>query len=205
MRFGSAAAILLLLGSLAAAQTDFEVTGTPIPPSLLKKNYGSVPKGIGAFDLNICNVSETKQSLVSSKVYQALAGAAAPLQPIGRDIMLAAIVRDQSHTLTNILSVALNSTTTVLTVLSASRSPLPSGAVTGVALASLAGQQLLSSLNPILSAYQLEKFDSHVLEPALVLDGGSCVERTVFVTGTATPKVKGHIQTAIDPLSFHIH
>jgi len=205
MRFGSAAAVLLSLGTLAGAQTDFEVTGTPIPASLLKTNYGNVPKGISAFDLNVCNVSNTKQSLVSSKVYQALAGASASLEPIGRDIMLAAIIQNQNHTLTSVLSVALNSTTAVLTVLSASRPRLPSGAITGAALASLAGQQLLGSLKPILSADQVEKFESHVLEPALVLDSGSCVERTVFVTNTLSPKRNGRMKRAVDPLSFHIH
>ncbi len=205
MRFGSVAAMLLSLSSLAAGQTDFEVTGTPIPASLLRQNYGSVPKGIGAFDLNICNVAPTKQSLVSSKVYQVLASTSSSVQPIGRDIMLAVIVRSQTHNLTNILSAALTSTTGALTFLSASRYGLPAGADMAVALASLTGQQLLSRLDPILSAGQLEKFEGQVLEPALVLDAGSCVERTVFVTGAAHPKIKGQVKTDIDPVSFHIH
>lgn len=204
MRFGFAAVALLSLSSLAVAQTDFEVTGTPIPPSLLRQNYGSVPKGISAFDLNVCNVAETKQSLVSSKVYQSLASTSASVEPIGRDIMLAAIVRNQTHTLTSILSAVLSSTTSVLTVLSASRT-VPAGVVTGAALASLTGQQLIGSLSPIFSAAQLEKFERQVLEPALVLDAGSCVERTVFVTSAASPKIKGQAKTNMNPLSFHIH
>jgi hypothetical protein len=205
MRLVSATAVLLLLGGFAAAQTDFEVTGTPIPTNLLRQNYGSIPKGISAFDLNICNVADTKQSLVSSRIYQALAGTTASLEPIGRDIMLAAIIRNQSHALTSIVGIALNSTTSVLSVLSASRYRMPGGLITGVALGSITGQQVINNLKPILSADQLEKFESQVLEPALVLDSGSCVERTVFVSTAATPKTKARMNGTLDSLSFHIH
>ncbi len=196
---------LLLLCGLAGAQTDFQVTGTPIPANLLRQNYGAIPTGISAYDLNICNVTDSKQSLVSSKVYQALSGAGASLEPIGRDIMLAAIVQNQAHTLTNILSIVLNSTTSVLTVLGASRYRLPSGIVTGAALGSLTGQQVINSLKPILSADQVEKFEAQVLEPALVLDSGSCVERTVFVITTANSRGKAKLSVMAEPLSFHIH
>jgi hypothetical protein len=72
----------------------------------------------------------------------------------------------------------------------------------GAALASLAGQQVLGTLKPVLSADQLEKFESQVLEPALVLDSGSCVERTVFVIVNGS-SAKNRVK--IEPLSLHIH
>lgn len=193
-----AACILLLTGSCSFAQATFEITGTPIPPSLLTENYGNVPKGIGAFDLNICNVTDNKQSIVSSRIFQALSDAYSSLQPIGREIMLASILRNQSHSAATILSVILNSTTGVLSVLGSTKTKLPAGLITGAAVGSLAGQQLLNSLKPILSADQVEKFESQVLEPALVLDGGSCVERTIFVNFAA-------VQPKPQSLSFHIH
>lgn len=205
MRLVSIAVVLFSLTGLAVAQTDFQVTGTPIPTNLLRQNYGAIPKGISAYDLNICNVSATKQSLVSSRVYQALAGAGASLEPIGRDIMLAAIIRNQARTLSSILGITLNSTTTVLSVLSASRYRMPSGAMTGITLGSITGQQLISSLKPILSADQVEKFEAQVLEPALVLDSGSCVERTVFVTTSTTSNGKAAANVTAAPPSFHIH
>jgi hypothetical protein len=205
MRLIRAAVALLLLRGLAVAETDFQVTGSPIPVNLLRQNYGAIPNGISAFDLNICNVSETKQSLVSSKIYQALAGTSASLEPIGRDIMLAAIVRNQSHTVTSILSIALNSTTGILSILGATRYRISPGLVTGLALGSLTGQQLVNNLKPILSADQLEKFEAQVLEPALVLDSGSCVERTVFVITNTNFKGKARSNALADPLSFHIH
>lgn len=188
---------MLLVSSLSFAQASFEITGSPIPPALLKQNYGGVPKGVKAYDLSICNVSDTRQSLVSSRVYQALSNSYSSLQPIGRQIMLASILSNQNHSFSNILGLALNSTTGVLSVLSSSVYRLPAGLLTTMALASLSGQQLLTTLKPILSADQVEKFEAQVLEPALVLDGGSCVERTVFVT-SATPKAN------IQPLTFHI-
>ena len=119
--------------------------------------------------------------------------------------MLAAILRNQAHSVSNILQIALNSTTSILSVLSVSRVQLPSGLVTGLALGSLTGQQVISSLKPLLSADQVEKFEAQVLEPALVLDSGSCVERTVFVTGFVKLKGKAKLYAAPDPLSFHIH
>ena len=196
---------LLSMSGSGWAQADFQVTGTPIPGNLLRENYGAIPKGVGAFDLNICNVAESKQPLVSSRIYQALATTGAPLKPIGREIMLAAIIRNQSHTVTNILNVALNSTTGILAVLGASRYRVPAGLLTGVALGSITGQQAINNLKPILTADQLEKFEAQVLEPALVLDGGSCVERTVFVASAGSFKGKAGPNAAADSLSFHIH
>ena len=191
------AALATLLAGHGFSQT-FEVTGTPIPQSLLRQNYGNVPKGIAAFDLSICNVTDTKQSVVSSRVYQALSDANLSLEPIGRQIMLAAILRNQNHSLGNIISIVLTSTTGVLAVLNSSKYKLPTGLAAGAALGSLAGQQVLAGLRPILSPDQLEKFETQVLEPALVLDGGSCVERTVFVS-SANTKAK------TQPLNFRIH
>lgn len=205
MRLINAIFALVFLGGPAFAGTDFYVTGTPIPANLIRQNYGAIPKGIAAFDLNICNVADSKQSLVSSKIYQALTDTTASLQPIGRDIMLAAIVRNQNHTITNILSIALSSTTSVLSLLSASRYRTSAGVLTGVALGSITGQQVITSFKPILAADQLQKFETQVLEPALVLDSGSCVERTVFVTTDVASKGAARTRVAINPLSFHIH
>ena len=205
MRFVFAAVALLSVGGAAAAQSDFQVTGTPIPASLLRQNYGAIPKGISAFDLNICNVTEDKQALVSSKIYQALAATGLPIDPIGRDIMLAAILRNQSHTLTSILNVTLNSATSIMSLLNVTKSGVPPGVLMGVALGSLTGQQVVNNLKPLISADQLEKFEAQVLEPALVLDGGSCVERTVFVTIPASSNGKARLNTAAEPVSFHIH
>jgi len=188
---------LILVGIAGFAQDTFVVTGSAIPAGLLQENYGRMPKGVGAYDLSICNVTEEKQSIVSSQIYQALAQSNAALQPIGRDIMLAAILRNQNHSATTIFSLALNSVSAVLAVISSSRYSVPKGLVTGAAVAAISGQQLMSVLKPILSADQLEKFESQVLEPALVLDSGSCVERTVF---TSVPKATARAQS----LNFHI-
>jgi len=186
-----------LVSGLCFAQNAFTVTGTPIPQTLVQQNYGSVPKTVSAYDLNICNVSSARQSLVSSEIYQALSSTNASIQPIGREIMLASILRNQNHSVANILKISLTSATAVLSLLGSSKYHVPGGLVTGAALASISGQQVLTDLSPILSADQLEKFESQVLEPALVLDAGSCVERTVFaVTGAPTSKSHG--------LSFHV-
>lgn len=189
---------VLVISGFALGQSSFEVTGTPIPSNLLQQNYGNVPRGISAYDLNICNITDAKQSVVSSKIYQALAESNTALQPIGREIMLAVILRNQSHSLSNVLNVLLTSTTGILSVLGSSNHRLPGAVMSGAALASLSGQQILSNLRPILSADQVEKFENQVLEPALVLDSGSCVERTVFTTTTPTAKAK------IEPLSFRM-
>jgi hypothetical protein len=193
-----------VLSSVAGlAQGSFEITGTPIPQNLLQLNYGGIPKGINAYDLSICNVTETKQSLVSSKVYQALSQSNSSVEPIGRQIMLAAILRNQNRSAMSILGMMLNSSMGVLPVLTGSKYRVPSGLMAGAALGLLAGQQVINSLKPILSADQLEKFESQVLEPALVLDSGSCVERTVFVS-SATPKTTASSRVNAQPLSFHV-
>lgn len=186
-----------VLISKSSAQSTFAVTGTPIPASLIRQNYGKMPKGISAYDLSICNTTDLKHSIVSSEIFQALSKSNTGLQPIGRQIMLTAILRNQSWTVTNVLGVAMNVSAGILSVLNSSKIGLPSGAATGATLASLSLQQILSNLKPVSSADQLEKFESQVLEPALVLDGGSCVERTVF-TVTDQPKAKAA------GLNFHV-
>lgn len=194
-------AVWLILGLALAsccgfAQDGFSITATPIPQALVKQNYGAVPKGITAFDVNICNTSSAKQSLVSSELYQAFS-ANSTIQPIGRQIMLAAILRNQSHSVPSIVRISLTSATAVLSVLSSSKYHVPAGLVSGAALAAVSAQEVLSDLSPILSPDQLEKFETQVLEPALVLDAGSCVERTLFAVSVAG-------QSKSQSLSFHV-
>ena len=181
----------------ASAQNTFTITGTAIPAELVQQNFGRIPKGITAYDLNVCNVSPSKQSLVSSEIFQAVAQSTVGLQPIGKQIMLASILRNQNRSSGTILTLTLNSITGILSILSSSKYSPPRGVVTGSALGAISAQQLLSNLKPVLSSDQVEKFEAEVLEPALVLDAGSCVERTMFAT-------------ALDPaakaksLSFHV-
>lgn len=182
------AGMLALAGSTASAQDTFEITGTPIPAQLLKQNYGNVVKGVSAYDLNICNISNATQSLTSSKVYQALMQADSTIQPVGRQIMLASILRNQNLSITNLLNLAMSSATGALSLINSSAYRLPSAWSTAVALGAITGQQLMSNFKPVLSADQLEKFESQVLEPALVMDSGSCVERTVFTISVSAAK-----------------
>ncbi len=183
--------LMLFAGWTAQAQDIFEITGTPIPMKLLTQNYGSVVKGVGGYDLNICNITDAKQSLTSSRVYQALMLADDSIQPVGRQIMLASILRSQSRSWSNILSLTLSSATGVLSLMGGSTYRLSANLSAGAAVASIAGQQLLSDLKPVLSADQLEKFENQVLESALVMDGGSCVERTVFTVSIVKTKPQG--------------
>ncbi len=196
--FSAAALFGTVFSAGLFAQQTFEVTGTAIPPVLLQQNYGRMPKGIQAFDLSICNVTASKQSVVSSEIYQALAQSNSELRPIGRQIMLASILHNQSHSASAILGLVLNSTSGVLSSLSSSRYAVPAGLVAGAALVSISAQQILSNMKPVLTADELEKFESQVLEPALVLDGGSCVERTVFTSSSANPKTRSQ------SLNFHV-
>jgi hypothetical protein len=188
---------MLMASSMSAADSTFVVTGTEIPANLLQQSYGKMPKGIGAYDLSICNVTETKQSVVSSEIYQALSQSTGTLRPIGRQTMLSYILRAQSHSPTSIVMVALNSLSGVLSILSSSRYGVPAGVVSGAALGAVSAQQVITSLKPLVTADQLEKFETQVLEPALVLDAGSCVERTVFTT-TPFPKAQAA------SLRFHV-
>lgn len=197
-RFSAAVLFATVFSASLLAQQTFVVTGTAIPPALLQQNYGRMPKGIQAFDLSICNVTASKQSLVSSEIYQALAQSNSELRPIGRQIMLASILHNQSHSASAILGLILNSTSGVLSSLSSSRYAVPAGLVAGAALVSISAQQILSNMKPVLTADELEKFESQVLEPALVLDGGSCVERTVFTSSSVNPKNRSQ------SLNFHV-
>jgi hypothetical protein len=184
------AALSCLIPAAGMAQDRITVTGTPIPLQLLEQNYGSMPKGIGGYDISICNVSDQRQTLVSSQVYQALSQANVSLTPVGRQIMLASILRNQSRSLATVLSVALNSATGMVALLSTSRSMnMPDSLKTTVGLGSLIFGQLTTQLKPVLAPDKVEKFDREVLEPALVMDAGSCVERTVFAL-SSDPKAK---------------
>ncbi len=187
MRISLAVFGFLLTSWLASAQSNFAVTGAAIPAALLQQNYGRVPKGITGFDLNICNTSATKQSIVSSQIYQALAESNPGLQPIGRQMMLAAILHNQNRSIATLLPIVLNSITGVLSILGSTKYNPPTGLVAGVALGTISVQQIFGNFKPLLSADQVAKFEDQVLEPALVLDSGSCLERTVFATVTAVP------------------
>jgi hypothetical protein len=111
--------------------------------------------------------------------------------------MLAAILRNQNRSTGTMLALALNSVTGILSILSSSKYSPPPGVVTGAALGAMSAQQLLANLKPVLSSDQVEKFEAEVLESALVLDGGSCVERTMFAA-TTNPAAK------TNNLSFHV-
>lgn len=184
--------------AMAAAQENISVTGARIPADLLKVNYGRLPKTIQGFDLNICNQGAEKQAVTSSQIYQALAGSNPNLQPIGRQIILGALLHRQSHSMTTVLTVVLNSTVGVLSILGAARTGVPVNVLAGAAVGSAVGQQLLNDLKPVLTADQVERYEGQALEPALVLDGGSCMERTVFAL--ANPSFKSMPQA----LTFHV-
>jgi hypothetical protein len=86
----------------------------------------------------------------------------------------------------------------VLSVLGAARSGVPSNALAGAAVGSALAQQLLNNLKPVLSADQMQRYESQVLETALVLDSGSCVERTVFAVSSSGTK------SSVSSLTFHV-
>ena len=189
--------MLMALATAASAQT-FTVTGTQIPANLLKVNYGKLPNSIAAFDLNICNATTAQHAVTASQIYQALAESNANLQPLGRQIMLAVILQNQRRSTATVLTVVMNSAVGVLSILGAARTGVSPNLIAGAALGSAIGQQLLSNLKPVLSPDQVERYETQVLEPALVLDAGSCVERTVFTV------VAPGAQKNIANLIFHI-
>jgi len=193
--------LLLLTTAALLAQDTFTITGTAIPTPLLKLNYGTLPRGVDAYDLNICNLTDARHSITSSAIFQALSEAQTDLRPIGRQVMLAAILRNQNHSVKTWLNLALMSTTSVLSVLGTSHTGISSRSLSAAALGALIGQQLLAQLNPVLTADQVEKFESQVLEPALVMDGGSCVERTVF---TAIPGAQKATRRDAPNFEFHL-
>ncbi len=181
---------IALVSAPLTAQSTFTITGTAIPSQLLKLNYGTLPKGVQGFDINLCNTTDTKNSITSSAIYTALMESDPNLRPIGRQIMLAAITRNQNHSLRTILSLGLGSTTGVLSVIGQGRSAPTSGAFAAVALGALIGQQLLATWSPVMTADQVNQFEAQVLESALVMDGGSCVERTIFATSASVTAQK---------------
>jgi hypothetical protein len=193
--------VALLAGAAvtADAQTTFSVTGTQIPPDLVRVNYGKIPNTIEAFDLNICNDSNDKHGVTASQIYQALAESNVQLRPLGGQIMFAMILQNQKRSATTVLSLVLTSAVGVLSVLGASRGGIPPKTLASAALGAAVGQQLLSTLKPALTADQLQRYESQVLESALVLDSGSCVERTVFAL-----VVPGTTSNRLQTLTFHV-
>lgn len=183
---------MLCLASLrAAAQDSISVTGTLIPQQLLVQNYGNMPKGVSGYDLSICNISQQKQTVISTQIYQSLVKSNVSLMPIGRQVMLASILQNQSRSFTTILNVALGSATGIVALLSSSSSVrAPNGLVTSLGLSSLMLGQVTTSLKPVLPADRVQKFEREALETALVLDTGSCVERTLFAVDS-TPSAAG--------------
>ena len=191
------AAVILASGALRA-QDKFTVSGTPIPSDLLKENYGTMPKGVAAYDLSICNTTTERQSVVSTQIYQALAQSNISLKPIGRQLILSSILRNQRRSSMGLLSIALTSATGLFSILSTSNSMnVPNTVKTSVGLSTLFLGRITSSLQPVLPPDKVEKFDREVLETALVLDSGSCVERTVFALSD-DPKAKRAA------LAFHV-
>ena len=186
-----------LAADTGCAQNALNISATPIPASLLTQNYGRMPRHIGGYDLTICNGSPAKLTVISSQIFQALVQHQADVQPIGKQIMLAAIARAQNINIFSILNATLSSASGVLSILSETHN-IPAKFITGTSLASLALQQLMNNLKPSSSVSNLQQFDSQVLEPAVALDSGSCVERTVF-TLLASTKIKPV------PLSFHVN
>ncbi len=179
------------------SQHAFSVVGTPIPAARLQQNYGALPRHVVGYDLNICNASTTKQPVGSGEIYQALSTSNTALKPIARQIIFAAIVRSQNHRAASILRFALNSAVTVLSVLSYSNRHLSPGLLTAAALGAISAQQIFTDLKPSTPGDQMQQFETQVLEPALVLDAGSCVERTVFAVNS-TPKLQA------ESLNFHV-
>jgi hypothetical protein len=108
------------------------------------------------------------------------------------------VLQNQQRSVASILTVVLNSTVGVLSVLGAARSGLPSNALAGAAVGSALAQQLLNNLKPVLSPDQMQRYESEVLETALLMDSGSCVERTVFAVSTASAK------SSVSSLTFHV-
>jgi hypothetical protein len=87
-------------------------------------------------------------------------------------------------------------------VLGQGRTSTSASVLSAVALGALVGQQLLNTWSPVLTADQVEKFESQVLEPALVMDGGSCVERTIFTTTVAGTEKSARSLTITLPALF---
>ena len=193
-----AALFLSSLAWRAGAQSTFMVTGTPLPVTWVTQNYGKMPKGIAAYDLSICNASTAKQSLPSSEVYQALSRANPALQPLGREVVLSSTLASQNWNAARIIGLVLTLAVDVLSIAIAAKSGGKGTSIAAAAVGSLSLQQLTTGLKPAPTADQIEKLETQVLEPALALDAGSCVERTIF-TANVDPKPK-----KAQALSFHV-
>ena len=115
------------------------------------------------------------------QVYQVLTGAYLRLLPMGRAIMLAAILVIRTTVFRRFSTFGWN-LPPEFSRAGTAKTGVPDGFAAGAALASLAAQQLIGRRPPVLTADQVETFESQILEPALALDGGSCVERTMFAT-----------------------
>jgi len=207
MKIIASASIALLFAALLPAQDTFAITATPIPTSLAKLNYGPLPKNVSSLDLSICNVSNAKADLTAAQVYQALVRANNAVQPLGSSVMMAAILHNQNNSLKSWITIGLSSTTGVLSVLGTSKAVnISSGWLNGIALGALVGQQVLNSLSPVLTADQVQTFQQQVLQPAAILDSGSCIERTVFITmapvAGASRKTKPPV---LGNFEFHVH
>jgi hypothetical protein len=111
-------------------------------------------------------------------------------------MILAAILRNQGRRPLSILGLALTSITGTFSVLSASKYGLPGNWASAIAFASVTSQQLLSSIKPVTTVDQIDKFETQVLEPSFLLDGGACEQRTLFTV--LSPRTKSR------QLSFHV-
>ncbi|MBV9303495.1 MAG: hypothetical protein JOY62_09820 [Acidobacteriaceae bacterium] len=177
------------------AQSTFQVTGARLPVSLAKQNYGKLPKGVSAYDLSICNARARKESLSSGEVYQALSEADPSLHPVGRQVVLSSILETQNWSAARIVGLALTVAVDALSIVLASKT---GGKIAAAALGSLSVEQIATGVNPAPSPNQIETLETQALEPALVLDGGSCVERTVFAASADSKAAKA------ESLSFHV-
>jgi len=180
------------------AQSTFQVTGARLPVTLAKQNYGKLPKGVSAYDLSICNASARKESLSSGEVYHALSKADPSLHPVGRQVVLSSILQTQNWSAARIVGLALTVAVDALSIVLASKTGGKAAPIAAAALGSLSVQQIATGVNPAPSANQIETLETQALEPSLVLDGGSCVERTVFAASADSKPGKA------ESLSFHV-
>ena len=198
MKIGIALGALLLRALLATAQDTFTVTGTAIPPSLLARNYGSMPKGIVGYELTICNTTDQKQSLTRSQVDQALAGSTSQITPVASQVILASMLTTRGQKILSFATFGLNTAVGICALLSTSKkSNPPANVKTGISVASMTLPQLATLLQPVPPVDRVQKYETDVLPPALVLDSNSCVEKILFVVAAA-PNAKP------EALAFHI-
>jgi hypothetical protein len=155
MRVLIALAVALLYATSATAQDTFTAL---IPPSLLTRNYGSMPNDIVGFDLTICNATDQKQSVISSQVYHARAASTGQIMPVGSQILRASILCTEH---TRYVRAEHGSWSFLFNESSKKVNP-PAGAKTGVRLAALSPQQFSNNFKSVLSADKLQKFEVFV-------------------------------------------